>query len=226
LTDHVERAHASGGAVPALVVVDPNRRARTATEAALVRRFEPDYRVITTESAETGLATLQRLATDNEDVALVAADLRLPGTDGVAFLGASPRSAPTRIPSAVAGDGSAPHAYSSNRVTRVTASDEVRELLSRNGAPFAFYPVEASVDPAYLQSAMSGTGRSSVWPVPLGKARSRWAPSIDTLPAVTGEQRPVVGVQDVMQLEGAGHWQRSAAGRTQALTTDYDRSEC
>jgi CheY-like chemotaxis protein len=57
-----------------------------ATEAALVRRFEPDYRVVSADSPTTGLAALERLASDGEDVALIAADLRLPGMDGVAFL--------------------------------------------------------------------------------------------------------------------------------------------
>jgi thioredoxin reductase (NADPH) len=56
------------------------------TEAALVRRFEPDYRVVTADSPTTGLAALEKLARQHADVALVAADLHLPGMDGVAFL--------------------------------------------------------------------------------------------------------------------------------------------
>jgi thioredoxin reductase (NADPH) len=56
------------------------------TEAALIRRFEPDYRIMTAESPSTGLAMLERLASEGEDIALIAADLRLPGMDGVAFL--------------------------------------------------------------------------------------------------------------------------------------------
>jgi CheY-like chemotaxis protein len=55
------------------------------TEAALVRRFEPDYRVVSAESPSTGLAVLEQLAHNGEDVALIAADLRLPGMDGVVF---------------------------------------------------------------------------------------------------------------------------------------------
>lgn len=69
-----------------LVVVDADRPARVETETALVRRFEPDYRVVSADSPTTGLAALEQLASDGEDVALIAADLRLPGMDGVAFL--------------------------------------------------------------------------------------------------------------------------------------------
>ena len=57
-----------------------------ATEAALVRRFEPDYRVMTADAPATGLATLEGLASDDVDVALIAADLELPGMDGLVFL--------------------------------------------------------------------------------------------------------------------------------------------
>jgi thioredoxin reductase (NADPH) len=71
---------------PVLFIVDADREARIATESALLRRFAPDYRVLTADSPETGLEGLQRLAHRGEEVALVAADLRLPGTDGIAFL--------------------------------------------------------------------------------------------------------------------------------------------
>ena len=47
-----------------LVVVDADRQARMATEAALVRRFEPDYRVVSADSPTTGLEALERLASD------------------------------------------------------------------------------------------------------------------------------------------------------------------
>jgi thioredoxin reductase (NADPH) len=75
-----------GSATPVLVVVDADRLARVETETALVRRFEPDYRVVSADSPSTGLAVLKQLASNGEDVALIAADLRLPGMDGVAFL--------------------------------------------------------------------------------------------------------------------------------------------
>jgi hypothetical protein len=51
-----------------LVVVDADRLARVETEAALVRRFEPDYRVVSADSSTTGLAVLERLSSDGEDV--------------------------------------------------------------------------------------------------------------------------------------------------------------
>ena len=68
-----------GSGTPVLVVVDADQQARMETEAALVRRFEPDYRVVSAESPSTGLAALEQLAHNGEDVALIAADLRLPG---------------------------------------------------------------------------------------------------------------------------------------------------
>jgi thioredoxin reductase (NADPH) len=69
-----------------LFVVDADRQARDVTEAALRRRFGSDYRVVTTDSPAAGLALLKQLAGDGDDVALVAADLRLPGIDGLEFL--------------------------------------------------------------------------------------------------------------------------------------------
>jgi len=69
-----------------LVIVDADTQARSATEAVLVRRFEPDYHIVTADSATTGLAVLEKLASQGAEVAIVAADLKLPGMDGVAFL--------------------------------------------------------------------------------------------------------------------------------------------
>ena len=43
MTEHFEPARTAGSATPVLVVVDADRQARIATEAALVRRFKPDY---------------------------------------------------------------------------------------------------------------------------------------------------------------------------------------
>jgi thioredoxin reductase (NADPH) len=69
-----------------LVIVDADPQARSATEAVLVRRFDPDYHIVTADSATTGLAVLEKLARQGAEVAIVAADLKLPGMDGVAFL--------------------------------------------------------------------------------------------------------------------------------------------
>jgi thioredoxin reductase (NADPH) len=41
---------------------------------------------VTADSPTTGLAALKGLASDGEDVALIAADLRLPGMSGLVFL--------------------------------------------------------------------------------------------------------------------------------------------
>src|SRR5215204_3661326 len=71
---------------PVLFIADADRAARVATESALLRRFAPDYRVLTADSAQAGLDALARLAHQGDEVALVAADLRLPGMDGVEFL--------------------------------------------------------------------------------------------------------------------------------------------
>ena len=73
--------------LPIVFIVDADREARVAMESALRRRFAPDYRVEAVDSAEAGLAALDRFARAGEQVALVAADLRLPGIDGVDFLG-------------------------------------------------------------------------------------------------------------------------------------------
>lgn len=71
---------------PVLLIVDADRAARTAVEAALIRRFGSDYCVVTADCHVSGLATLTDLAQRGDAVALVAVDLHLPGTDGVAFL--------------------------------------------------------------------------------------------------------------------------------------------
>ena len=71
---------------PVLFVVDADGEARAATESALVRRFGADYRVLTADSGEAGLDALRRLAHRGDQVALVAAELHMPGIDGIAFL--------------------------------------------------------------------------------------------------------------------------------------------
>jgi thioredoxin reductase (NADPH) len=83
---HSKPAHTASPALPVLVIVDADPQAGSATEAVLVRRFEPDYHIVTADSATTGLAVLQKLASQGAEVAIVAADLKLPGMDGVAFL--------------------------------------------------------------------------------------------------------------------------------------------
>jgi thioredoxin reductase (NADPH) len=71
---------------PVLLIVDPDPEDRQTTATALTRRFSPDYRITTADSATAGLKSLRRLTDLGEQVALIAAELRLPDSDGVAFL--------------------------------------------------------------------------------------------------------------------------------------------
>jgi thioredoxin reductase (NADPH) len=71
---------------PVLFIVDGDQEARLVTESALARRFGADYRVLAAGTAQDGLDRLQRLADRGDRVALVAADLHLPGMDGPQFL--------------------------------------------------------------------------------------------------------------------------------------------
>ena len=72
--------------VPVLLVVGADPRDVETTARALDHRFAPDYRVLTAGSAAAALIELERAARRGEQVALVAADLRLPDGDGVEFL--------------------------------------------------------------------------------------------------------------------------------------------
>lgn len=83
---HDETSDGGALGLPVLFIVDADEEARVAMESALLRRFAPDYRVLTADSSEAGLEALQRLAQRGEEVALVAADLRLPRVDGIEFL--------------------------------------------------------------------------------------------------------------------------------------------
>ena len=71
---------------PVILIVDPDPQASMALQTALARRFGPDYRVLTAGSADAALQTLENLAHDHEDVALVAAELHLERVDGIDFL--------------------------------------------------------------------------------------------------------------------------------------------
>ena len=71
---------------PILLVIDDDPRELATCDRALRRRFGADYGVLAERSPEAALELLERLARRGEDVALVAADLRLPGMDGVEFL--------------------------------------------------------------------------------------------------------------------------------------------
>jgi thioredoxin reductase (NADPH) len=72
---------------PALLIVHDDRDALHALRDALLRRFGPDYRVLTASSSAEGLATIERLAREGTDLALLAAGSRLAGLNGVELLG-------------------------------------------------------------------------------------------------------------------------------------------
>ena len=86
MTDHAETPDRAALDPPVVLIVDADPEARGAAEAVLRRRFAPDYRVLAAASPDAGLAALAGLARQGGDVALVLADLRLPGLGGVAFL--------------------------------------------------------------------------------------------------------------------------------------------
>jgi thioredoxin reductase (NADPH) len=66
---------------PVLFLADGDPQARAVTESALARRFGPDYRVLAADTPQGGLEMLEHLAAQGSDVALIAADLRLPGME-------------------------------------------------------------------------------------------------------------------------------------------------
>ena len=73
---------------PVLFVADADPVQRRGLTAALKRRFGADYHVHSAATPEAALRTLRRLHDQAAEVALVIADLWLPGTGGVEFLGA------------------------------------------------------------------------------------------------------------------------------------------
>ena len=50
VTGHSEGAETADHSTPVLVIVDSDQLARMATEAALARRFEPENRIVSTDS--------------------------------------------------------------------------------------------------------------------------------------------------------------------------------
>ena len=86
MTDAAATADRAPDRLPILFIVDADEAGRAATISALRRRFGSDYRVLAADSAEAGLAALEDLAQQGEEVALVGADIRLPDRGGVEFL--------------------------------------------------------------------------------------------------------------------------------------------
>jgi thioredoxin reductase (NADPH) len=72
---------------PAIVVVDDDPEALTAMVDALSRRFGEDYRVLPHPSANAALDLIRKITKDDQEVALVIADQRMPEIPGREFLG-------------------------------------------------------------------------------------------------------------------------------------------
>jgi thioredoxin reductase (NADPH) len=72
--------------LPVLFLVDDDPVALDSLAQALVRRFGADYQVLKAVSPEAGLGVLEQMAADGAEVAVIAADLIMPGTGGVEFL--------------------------------------------------------------------------------------------------------------------------------------------
>ncbi len=72
---------------PALVAIDDDRECLSALTRELSDRYSRDYRIVCTASPEEAVATLEKLAEDGEEVALVLAGQWLPGTTGGELLG-------------------------------------------------------------------------------------------------------------------------------------------
>jgi thioredoxin reductase (NADPH) len=72
--------------LPVLFIVDADCNDRRAIEAALIHRFGADYRVLSTGSAEVALDVLAELARATVPVAIIAAEVSLPGGGWTAFL--------------------------------------------------------------------------------------------------------------------------------------------
>jgi thioredoxin reductase (NADPH) len=79
-------SHIAASRTPVIFVADSDVQARDVLEAALARRFGPDFRVVTADTPADALQALQRLARGGDDVAIVAADVHLPEMDAVEFL--------------------------------------------------------------------------------------------------------------------------------------------
>ena len=71
---------------PILLCVDDDAQVLNAVDRDLRAEFRQDYRVLRAASGEEALATLHELRAREEDVALILADQRMPGMEGVELL--------------------------------------------------------------------------------------------------------------------------------------------
>ena len=82
-----------------IIVVDDQSDALAAMLDALTRRFGADYRVVPYLSPCSALAGVRKSKEENEDIALVIANQRMPEITGREFLGRIRSMVPTAIPS-------------------------------------------------------------------------------------------------------------------------------
>jgi CBS domain-containing protein len=71
---------------PIIVIVDDEPAVLQALEHDLRRQYQDQYRLVQASAGEAALATVKNLKQRNELVALLLADQRLPGLNGVEFL--------------------------------------------------------------------------------------------------------------------------------------------
>ncbi len=71
---------------PSILTVDDDPNVLRSVERDLRKRFGQDYRILRAASGEEALDALRKLKLRNEPVALLIADQRMPGMDGVTFL--------------------------------------------------------------------------------------------------------------------------------------------
>lgn len=73
-------------AKPVILCVDDDADVLRAVERDLRRKYMPQYRVMGTQSGESGIEALNHLKLRNDDVALMLADQRMQGMQGTEFL--------------------------------------------------------------------------------------------------------------------------------------------
>lgn len=77
---------------PVILIADTDLEAVQSIRNALLRRFGPDFRVLTVGSSNEALDMLEGLARSGGELALIAAGSRFPEIDGIDLLGRVPRS--------------------------------------------------------------------------------------------------------------------------------------
>jgi thioredoxin reductase (NADPH) len=80
---------------PVLLTVDDDPEVLSAVERDLKRRYVREYRILSASTGEAGLDLLRQVSVRGEPVALLLADQRMPGMNGVEFLEAAVELAPT-----------------------------------------------------------------------------------------------------------------------------------